>query len=219
MQQVSSSGEAASGTWRRPMTLHSTDPWSIELADDNPYTVDAMHGQMQTSLTSLAEDPYWQQKRDERKGSKQHKGVTGVPSLPEPAPRASTATSERTVLSQAYQLQRISSAKASADDARSQHAFGEGSIPALRMPSRASGQDALLWSGDGRMQMNLEAYDAGSLTRHSRQGSTVRFAVEEALKSSGPMHSVAVPEVGFDAKIRGRLSIYLLSLTEQNTYS
>ena len=183
------------------MTLDFTDPWSVELADDNPSTADYLHGQMRTSLVSVADDPYWQQKRDERKSSRQQREFNGVPRLPEPGPRASTVKIEHMALSQTYQLQKTSTAKATADNASSQHAFGEGSIPALRMPSRASGQDAMLWNGSGRMLVDHEAPDAGSLNRQSRRGSTVRFAVEEGLNSSGPMHNVNIPEVRSHAEI------------------
>ena len=152
---------------------------------------------MRTSLTALAEDPYWQQKRDERKSSLRQTGMFGVPDLPEANVGASTGKSEFIALapSQTYQSKRIPSMMASPNDASSPPAFGQGSIAALHRPSRASQQDATLWDGSGRMQGDEAALDTGSLHPNSRQGSTVRFALEEGRMSSGPLRGADVPEV------------------------
>lgn len=152
---------------------------------------------MRTSLRSLAEDPFWQQKRDERKSSLQQQGFLDVPILLEANVSARTAKSKTITLglSQTYHSKTNSSTFASSDNASSQHAFGQGSIPALRMPSRASRQDAILWNGSGTTQADHEAPDAGSMRRQSQQGSAVCFTVEEGHMPSGPRQSTDVFEV------------------------
>ena len=201
MQQMGSSKETASGTPRPSPTLPYSGSWSIkqqpQLYDHNPFTNSADNGQRRTSLKSLAEDPFWQQKRDERKSSLQQQGFLDVPTLLKASVSASTAKSEVIALglSQSYQSERNSSTIASSDNASSQHAYGQGSIPALRMPSRASRQDAVLWNESSRTQLDHEALDAGSMRHQSRQGSAVRFAVDKGHTPSGPRRSTHVFEV------------------------
>ena len=183
------------------MALRATGSWflqqQVQMVDDSPLmTRDAVHGQIRNSLTSLAEDPYWQQKRDKRKSSLQQKGNLGFSRLSEAGVSASPASYEVTALSQTYQSIGKVAAKESAHYAS--HCEVEDSIAALHMPSRTSRQAAVPWDGGG--QADHEAPGASSLQLHSRQGSTVRFAVEGALMPSGPKLSTNVPEVHSTAK-------------------
>ena len=198
MQQMGSSGEAAS---RRSSTRRSTGPWSTDqhilLADDSTIRKDTAYGQMRTSLTALAEDPYWQQKRDERKDSLQQKGLLGIPEMHEAGGSASIATTDfiALALSQTYQAKSNSSATAPTGDAGTQSAFEQGSIAALHRPSRASQQDATLRNGSDRMQADHVSPEAGSMHQHPRQGSAVKLALEEVDAPHDPAQSVDVPEV------------------------
>ena len=189
MQQMSSrhtvSREALSGTWRQSLTLKTSEFWSqnqqMQLADDNPFTKQTVYGQMRASVTSLAEDTYWQQQRDKRKTSLLQKIPLDPSGLPQTGPSQSTGADNLSAGFQSFKPARNSLA-IGYSSIGGQHTFSEGTIPALRMPASLSGSSTTSWDERGTEQTEHEAPDEGSRDRNSRQGSSVRFAAEESAR-------------------------------------
>ena len=126
-----------------------------------------------------------------RKGSLLQGNLSAVPDR---ATLEKTGKSTAAAYADASQALRRSSQAAAMTSAQSQYAFGEGSIAALRMPDSRTGSSPLMWNGDRRQSAGApEEPIAG---RHnSRQGSIVRFALQDGRASSTPRYTNDAGEV------------------------
>lgn len=126
-----------------------------------------------------------------RKGSLLQGNLSAIPDR---ATLEKTGKSTAAAYPDASQAVRHNSQAAAMTSAQRQFEFGEGSIAALRMPDSKTGSSPIMWSGYRRHSAGTpEEPIAG---RHnSRQGSIVRFALQDGRASFTPRHTDDAGEV------------------------
>ena len=126
-----------------------------------------------------------------RKGSLLQGNLSAVPDR---ANLEKTRKSTVAAYPDASQAVRHNFQAAAMTSAQSQFEFGEGSLAALRTPDSKTGSSPLMWSGDRRHSAGApEEPIAG---RHnSRQGSIVRFALQDGRASFTPRYTDDAGEV------------------------